>query len=84
MAKCPPTKDVVLLLNAASASPLPRQEVIARLGAALQRNLGYLAYRKRRGRQTAYDAALEQELEAVASAVHYLQQQECEGSRYAE
>jgi hypothetical protein len=64
------------LLNEVRAHPLPREEVIARLGAALQRNLNYLAYRARRRRSTAYDEVLEQELEAIASAIHYLQQEE--------
>jgi hypothetical protein len=67
------TTDVVgELLRAASANPLPREEVLARLGAALQRNLNYLHRRARRGTRTAYDEALESDLEAIASAMHYL------------
>lgn len=66
-------QDALALLNAASTHPLPLDEVIARLGAALQRNLTYLAYRQRRNRRTAYDELLEQELEAIATAIDYLQ-----------
>ncbi len=69
----PNEQDSLALLNAASAHPLAIDEVIARLGAALQRRLNYLAYRQRQNRQTAYDEALEGELEALASAIHYLQ-----------
>ncbi len=69
----PHEQDALALLNAASSNPLPLDEVVTRLGAAIQRHLNYLAYRQRRNRQTAYDEALEQELEAIASAIHYLQ-----------
>lgn len=67
-------QDALGLLHTASAHPLPREEIVTRLGAALQRNLNYLAYRARRHRQTAYDEVLEQEIEAIASALLYLQQ----------
>lgn len=70
-----PEQQALLFTQAARANPLPREEVIIRLGAALRRNLNYLAYRERRGRQTAYDEVLEQELEAIASAICYLQQE---------
>lgn len=70
----------LVLLNEANAHPLPLDEVLARLGATLQRNLNYLAYRARRNRQTAYDEALEQELEAIACAIHYLQRPQNEAN----
>jgi hypothetical protein len=61
------------LLQAARANPLSLEEVVVRLGQALRHNLNYLAYRQLRKRQTAYDEVLEQELEAIASALLYLQ-----------
>jgi hypothetical protein len=70
------TTDGVAFLNAVSASPLPREEVIARLGTAIRRHLNDLAHRERRGWQAAYDEVLEQELEAIASAIHSWQQSE--------
>jgi hypothetical protein len=83
-----PAQAVLALLNEAHAHSLPLDEVVTRLGAALQRNLNYLAYRARRNRRTAYDEALEQESEVIASAIHYLQHPQDEArewkTRYSE
>lgn len=70
------TADGVVVLNKARATPLPHEEVLTRLGAALQRNLTYLNRRERWGHPTAYDELLEQEREAIARAIHSVQQQE--------
>jgi hypothetical protein len=72
------TTDVVAFLNAASANPLPKEEVIARLGEALRRNLSYWTYRQRRGVHTPYLDALESEMEAIASAIYDLQKEAAE------
>ncbi len=64
------------LLSAANANPLPREEVIARLKVAIRRNLTFTHRRDRRGGQSVYDEVVMQELEAIASAIHYLQQNE--------
>jgi hypothetical protein len=70
------TTDVVAVLNAARDNPLPREEVLARLGEALQRHLSYWTYRQRRGVHTPYVDALKSDIEAIANAIHYLQQTE--------
>ena len=56
------TPDGVVFLKAASANPLPKEEVIARLGEALRRNLSSLPYRQRRGVHTPSLAALKLEV----------------------
>ncbi len=71
----PGAEATLLLLAAARANPLPRDEVIVRLGQLLRRDFNYKAYRRRNGMYTAYDELLEQSMEAVASAVFYLQEQ---------
>ena len=48
------TTDVVTLLAEARGHLLPREEVITRLGAVLQRNLQLVTHRERRPRYTAY------------------------------
>lgn len=70
----PGTQETLDLLARAAAHPLSREEVIFRLGALLRRDFNYKQYRRRNGQYTAYDELLEQSMEAVASAVFYLQQ----------
>lgn len=66
--------DIGALVNAASTHPLPIEEVLARLGTAMQLHIAYLARRKRRHIHTPTDVQMEQEIEALASAIHHLQQ----------
>lgn len=70
---------VLKLIEAAKASPLTREEVIEQLTANLRRSASYLAYRERRHRQTAYDETLEADMEAIARAIVFLQEQGAKG-----
>jgi hypothetical protein len=65
--------DVVALVNAASTHPLPVDEVLARLGTAMQLHIAYLARRERRHIHTPTDVQMELEIEGLASAIHHLQ-----------
>ena len=65
--------DVDAPLNAASTHPLPIDEVLARLGTAIQLHIAYLARRERRHIHTPTDVQMEQEIEGLASAIHHLQ-----------
>ena len=59
---------------ATAANPMPLEDVLAVLAAAQRRNLAYLRKRQRWDSATAYLDALEQEVTATASALHYLGQ----------
>ena len=67
------TQRVWQLLAEARTSSMTRETVIEQLILSLRRNLSYLARRMRDGRQTAYDEALERDLEAMARAVALLE-----------
>lgn len=70
----PGTQEALQLEAAARAAPLPRDEVVVRLGALLRRDFNYKSYRWRNGLYTAYDELLEQSMKAVACAIAYLQE----------
>jgi hypothetical protein len=71
------TEQIWQLIADAAHSPLSREQVIEQLALALRRQVQYLAYRERRGRQTAYDEVAHSDVEALARAIYLLQ----EGSR---
>lgn len=68
------TERVWQMLTVARASPMTPAEVIEQLTASLRRNVAYLARRERLHRQTAYDEALERDVEAIACAIVLLQE----------
>lgn len=68
------TEQVWQLIADAAHSPLSREQVIEQLTLALRRQVQYLAYRERRGRQTAYDEVAQADVEALARAIHLLQE----------
>ncbi len=67
------TEQVWQLIADAAHSPLSREQVIEQLTLALRRQVQYLTYRERRGRQTAYDEIAQQDVEALARAIWLLQ-----------
>ena len=71
-------EQVWQLIADAAHSPLSREQTIELLVLALRRQLQYLAYREQRGRQTAYDEVAQQDVEALARAIHLLQEKEAE------
>jgi hypothetical protein len=66
------TEQVWLLVAEAAHRPLSREQVIEQRTLALRRQLQYLSYRAQRGRQTAYDEAARQDVEALAVAIWLL------------
>ena len=74
-AEDPGAEKASALIARARQMPLPHDEVIVRLAQLLQRDFNYQDYRRREGLYTAYDELLEQSMEAVASALFYLQEQ---------
>jgi RNase P subunit RPR2 len=68
------TEQVWQLIADAAHSPLSREQVIEQLILALRRQLQYLSYRQRRGRQTAYDEVASQDVEALTRAIWLLQE----------
>jgi hypothetical protein len=68
------TEQVWQLIADAAHSPLSREQVIEQLTFALRRQLQYLSYRARRGRQTAYDEVAHSDAEALARAIYLLQE----------
>ncbi len=77
----PLAEYVLALLEAARTSPLSREEVCAELIHSLRRDVAYLLRRKRLGRQTAYDEALEETLKVRARAIVLLEQPASTGSK---
>lgn len=69
-------EQVWQLIAAAAHTLLTCEQVIDQLLLALRRDLNYLAYRERRGRQTAYDELKASDVETVARAIHFLQEGE--------
>ena len=69
------TERVVQMVAAARTSSMSRDEVRERLTLSLRRNLSYLA---RKRLYTPYVEALKGDLEAIASAIYYLQKEAAE------
>lgn len=67
------TEQVWQVIADAAHSSLSREQTIEQLVLALRRQLQYLAYRERQSRQTAYDEVAQQDVEALARAIHLLQ-----------
>ncbi|HLW02745.1 MAG TPA: hypothetical protein VKT82_29085 [Ktedonobacterales bacterium] len=67
------TEQMWQLIAYATHSPLSQEQVTEQLLLALRRQLQYLAYRERRGRQIAYDEVAKRDVEALARAIHLLQ-----------
>lgn len=68
------TQQIWQFITDAAHSPLSREQVIEQLTLALRRQLQYLAYREQRGRQTPYDEVAHSDVEALARAIHLLQE----------
>lgn len=68
------TEQVWQLIADAAHSSLSREQVIEQLTLALRRHLQYVSYRERRGRHTAYDEVAKPDVEALARAIHLLQE----------
>lgn len=69
------TKQVWQLIADSAYSPLSREQTIEQLTLALRRQVQYLAYRAQRRHQTAYDEVAQQDIEALARAIHLLQEE---------
>lgn len=70
------TERIWQMLDAARASSMTLADVIEQLTASLRRNVTYLARRERLHRQTVYDEIVERDVEAIARAIVFLQEQE--------
>lgn len=75
------TERVMHLLAAARASAMTPADVIEQLRASLRRHVTSLARRERLHRQTAYDEALERDVEAVAKAIFLWPESEATSER---
>ena len=70
------TQRVWQMLTNAQTGTLATAEVIEELVFSLRRQVWYLAYRRRGGCQTAYDEVAHSDVDALARAIHLLQESE--------